>query len=314
MGLKEKLYGVYGNRGKEYTTEMKSIGCNSLWFYGFDEEAFESCAAAGLAACVEFKTFCDDFDRNPHLIPIGIDGKPIRYGENVQGICLSQREYIEQRFFELEQGLKIFTPQGVWLDYLSYAGWFESPSPDLQESCFCSSCVETFCSETGLDVQSPAEIISSYQRQWTDHKCKRIADLGQRFANTIKTVNSDCIVGVYMCPWQPHEFEGALRRIFAQDYKLFSEFTDVFTPLIYAGKSGRHPSWGKEFLKASNQFVPNYLPVQPILDMLDFPESLEEIVRTDTWGFQLFGGADIFDDVEKKKTFAKLISMIKASR
>ena len=59
-----------------------------------------------------------------------------------------------------------------------------------------------------------------------------------------------------MCPWTPAEFDGALRRIFAQDYDLLAPHVDVFTPLIYASKSGRTPGWARTFLEEAPGFVP----------------------------------------------------------
>jgi hypothetical protein len=81
------------------------------------------------------------------------------------------------------------------------------------------------------------------------------------------------VIGAYMCPWTPQEFDGALRRIFAQDYNLLAEFIDVFTPLIYAHKSGRPAQWGREFLEQSPVFIPSGAKTQLILDMLDFPKA-----------------------------------------
>ena len=79
-----------------------------------------------------------------------------------------------------------------------------------------------------------------------------------------------------MCPWTPAEFGGALARIFAQDYDLLAPSIDVFTPLIYAAKSGRTARWGRDFLAAAPAFVPADRKVQLILDALDFPDSLLE--------------------------------------
>src|SRR3712207_8334864 len=48
----------------------------------------------------------------------------------------------------------------------------------------------------------------------------------------------------YTTLFRSDEFDGALTRIFAQDYALLAPAIDVFTPLIYAAKSGRGPDWG----------------------------------------------------------------------
>ena len=96
----------------------------------------------------------------------------------------------------------------------------------------------------------------------------------QHYADLIHTHVPDCIVGAYMCPWTPDEFDGALTRIFAQDYALLAPAIDVFTPLIYGKKSGRSADWGREFLERARTFIPKESKVQLILDVLDFPGSL----------------------------------------
>jgi hypothetical protein len=307
------LRGTYGEGGIGHAREIKESGCNALWFHGFREEGFNACEKHDLGAGVEFRTFRGDYDAHPELIPIGVDGSPIRWGTHLQGVCLSQTDFIQQRFEELKEGMSAYRPMGVWLDYLTYGGWFESADPDLQESCFCPDCIENFCQSTGIDCDSPQEILQHHKQAWTDHKCRQVAGYGAEFASVIKKSDPECLVGAYMCPWTPEEYEGALSRIFAQDYSLFAGFTDIFTPLMYAEKSGRPHQWSRNFLEDSHRFVPKDKPVLPILDALDFPGSLEALVglKENTYGgFQIFSGGDLFEDEEKKNKFYSLMKKI----
>ena len=306
-------FGPYGSTAIKYAARFEEFGANAFWFHGFDTEAFEACEKNQIAACVEFKTFRADFNQHPELIPVGVDGKPIRYCELVQGVCLSQEAFLAETEQNLRDGLKAYQPAGIWLDYLTYAGWFETPEPDLQESCFCADCVADFCEATGMDADTPAEILSAYQSSWTQHKCERVAHFTAHYAEIIKTQDPDCVVGAYMCPWTPDEFEGALTRIFAQDYDLMASAIDVFTPLIYVKKSGRTSNWGREFLEASPEFIPDENHVQLILDALDFPESLLSTAQSSvpSWGLQLFSGAKVFEDSSKAKIFRKAVDEIR---
>jgi hypothetical protein len=280
----------------------------------FDAGAFETCARHGLAACVEFKTFRADFDRHPKLIPIGVNGKPIRYGKLVQGVCLSQKDFLEQIETELRAGVRTYQPAGIWLDYLTYAGWFEVPNPDLQESCFCTRCIATFCKQTGIDARTPAEILARHANAWTRHKCARIAHFARRYAEIIRAKLPGCVIGAYMCPWTPKEFDGALTRIFAQDYALLAPAIDVFTPLIYGTKSGRPIAWGRSFLQRAPAFVPQDRKVQLILDALDGPGSLAETAAAarPSWGLQIFDGARVFADARFARTFHAAVSRIRS--
>ncbi|MBW7457035.1 hypothetical protein K0U00_23650, partial [Paenibacillus sepulcri] len=237
------LFGPYGSG--QLPANIKDYGVNARWFHGFNEESFAACAEQKLEACVEFKTFRADFEEHPKLIPIGADGKPIRYGRLVQGICLSQKDYLAEIEEQLLAGMKQFKPGGIWLDYLTYAGWFETSQPDLQESCFCRDCIADFCDFADVDARTPKEILTGYPEEWTNYKCRKIAGLALHYSKLIKAVNPDCVVGAYMCPWTPDEFNGALTRIFAQHYDWLAYDFVVYTPIIYCSKSGRSPGWGR---------------------------------------------------------------------
>ncbi len=307
------LFGPYGSSALAVIDRLRGSGANALWFHGFNAQAFDACAQHGISACVEFKTFRADFDARPELVPIGVDGQPIRYERLVQGVCLSQREFLAETEEHLRTGLRDFEPVGIWLDYLTYAGWFETPEPDLQESCFCTACVAEFCEATGTDAESPQEILAHHATAWRRHKCQRVAAFARHYADLIHQQLPDCIIGAYMCPWTPEEFDGALSRIFAQDYQLLAPAIDVFTPLIYAQKSGRAPEWGARWLRRSPDFVPGDRKVQLILDILDYPASLEATVDAlpPTWGVQVFGGADLFRCPEWAATFADSVQRIR---
>jgi hypothetical protein len=309
------LFGPYGSASLRYANQLARFGVNALWFHGFDPAAFDICARHDILACVEFKTFRADFEQHPELIPIGVDGQPIRYGRLVQGVCLSQEAYLQETEQHLLDGVHDYWPTGIWLDYLTYAGWFETPDPDLQESCFCADCIAEFCEATGLDATTPSEILSRHQARWTQHKCERIASFAVHYARIIKSHLPNCVVGAYMCPWTPDEYDGALTRIFAQDYALLAPAIDVFTPLIYAQKSGRGADWGRQFLERAPGFVPADRPVQLILDVLDFPDSLQATAASSrpSWGVQMFGGVGVFADAERAETFGAAVDRIRGA-
>ncbi|MBX3010350.1 MAG: hypothetical protein KF832_02540 [Caldilineaceae bacterium] len=308
------LFGPYGSGSLPYIGDFAAYNVNALWFHGFDTAAFAACAQHGIAPCVEFKTFRANFAERPELVPIGVDGRPIRYGRHVQGVCLSQQAFLEETEANLVAGLRAFQPVGIWLDYLTYGGWFEVPEPDLQESCFCPACIATFCAATGLDATTPRQILTHHQAAWTQHKCERIAHYALHYANLIRQQLPTCIIGAYMCPWTPTEFDGALSRIFAQDYQRLAPAIDVFTPLIYGTKSGRPASWGPEWLTAAVDFVPADRPVQLIADALDFPASLAAIgtAQPPSWGLQIFGGAQVFANPAWARLFQEVIAEIRS--
>ena len=307
------LFGPYGSASVRHIARFAEYGANAFWFHGFDAAALEACQKHGIAACVEFKTFRADFAARPELVPTGADGRPIRCGSLVQGVCLSQTAFLQETEEHLLAGLRAYHPTGIWLDYLTYAGWFETPEPDLQDSCFCPACIAEFCQATGSDATTPQQILHSAAEQWARHKCERIAGFARRYAALIRAHLPQCIIGAYMCPWTPSEFAGALARIFAQDYALLAPAIDVFTPLIYAAKSGRGPAWGRELLENASGFVPPERKVQLILDAEDFPDSLLATAESKrpSWGIQLFDGASVFAEPTQARLFAQAVARIR---
>jgi len=324
------LFGPYGSSALEFISKFAQYGANAIWFHGFNPAAFEACQKTNIFACVEFPTFRANFNEHPELIPTGSDGQPMRYGRLVQGVCLSQKSFLEKIEANLLDGLQKFRPAGIWLDYLTYAGWFETPNPDLQEACFCPDCIAEFCEATGVDATTPAQILKTAGGLWQQHKCERVARYASHYAQRIRSVLPDCVIGAYMCPWLPDEFGGALKRIFAQDYALLAQSIDVFTPLIYCTKSGRDSAWGRRFLEAAPAFIPVNRPIQLILDVLEFPDSLLAVAESPahlplwapeagsgtrsgdvpSWGIQIYDGGRIFNNPDQAAVFAQAVAQI----
>ena len=303
-------FGPYG--GGDLPRNVKDYGVNAIFFHGFNEKMFNSCADLGIEAIVEFKTFRGNYVEHPELIPTGVDGKPIRYGQWLQGVCMSQSAFLAETEQALIKGLESFKPGGVWLDYLAYGGWSEIVDPDLQESCFCRDCIDDFCRTAGVEATTPAEILGKYQKQWTEHKCRKIAEYGRLYAGIIKDRLPGAVVGCYMIAYTPDEYDGALTKIFAQDYSMLEQSIDVFTPLIYCKQSGRGTDWGRKWLERSPEMVTKK-KVSLILDVADFPESLEETAEAKVvpWGVQLYAGTSMFQDKEKALTFKNLTDKIR---
>ncbi len=85
--------------------------------------------------------------------------------------------------------------------------------------------------------------------------------------------------------------------------------------MIYAHKSGRGPEWARTLLEASPGFVPPECKVQLILDVLDYPESLEATAASSvpSWGVQIFGSAEVFADPARARVFQEQVSQIRGT-
>ena len=104
-----------------------------------------------------------------------------------------------------------------------------TPSPDLQDSCFCRACIDDFLPKHGHRRCGP--------RSNTGGTCPRVGSSqvqpnrspgGGLMRGIIRDRLPQCVIGAYMCPWRPEEFDGALGRIFAQDYQFAGRFDRCF--------------------------------------------------------------------------------------
>ena len=174
------------------------------------------------------------------------------------------------------------------------------------------ACHTAFCEQTDIDAAKLADILARHGAAWTQHRCDRIARYAAHYAQMIRSALPGCVIGAYMCPWMPGEYDGPLRCIFAQDYALLGPAIDVFTPLIYGTKSGRSATWGRSFLEQAPAFVPADSAVQLILDALDGPESLLEVAASSrpSWGLQIFDSTRVFADPSFATIFQTAVARI----
>ncbi len=77
---------------------------------------------------------------------------------------------------------------------------------------------------------------------------------------------------------------------------------------VGVGQVGGGYSW-----KQAPRFVPAERKVQLILDVLDFPASLQAVADSPapSWGIQLFAGAPVFADAMQATIFADAVERIR---
>ena len=124
-------------------------------------------------------------------------------------------------------GLSIFFP-----DYLRYDGAFT----DL---CACERCQTKFREKYG---DKPKLITSE---QWYDFKADTIASFAQRYQDTVKSINSDCITGWFPLTGPKKLFS---RKRLGQDWNKLSSILDFSVPMIYPYLVGTYDDgwfWGK---------------------------------------------------------------------
>ncbi len=250
--------GVYGNPepfwGKGY--ELKDLGVNAIFVHSgsINEEMIRRAKSEGLQVYAEFATLNGKgyVTEHPDAWPVNEKGLPAEQASWFMGVCPTNSKFREYRLNQLQDLLKEYDLDGIWMDYIHWHAQFEEPEPILPETCFCEDCLSEFKHTMGIEIpegttKSRAEwILNNQDQSWRDWRCQVISGWVTDFRQAIDEVRPGILLGLYHCPWNDLEFNGARRRILGLDYDLLRDKVDVFSPMVYHGRMGRDPSWVKE--------------------------------------------------------------------
>ena len=163
---------------------------------------------------------------------------------------------------------------------------------------------------------------------WRNWRCKVIYDWTYEIKSIIKEVRPNALLGLYHCPWNDQEFNGARHRILGLDYNLLKETIDVFSPMVYHGRMGREPDWVQENIQwFSNQLnikKDTYPKVWPIVQAYNDPgiitnEEFEIVLKGglagESSGVMMFTTHAVADDEGKTEVMKKVYtSLMEKSR
>ncbi|MBN2665633.1 MAG: hypothetical protein JXR67_03925 [Bacteroidales bacterium] len=299
---KIEILGIYGSPNafwnKEINLSQLNVNAVFLNWKGINEKMMERAGEEGLKVFAEFPVLNGKGYVETHPEAWAID----RFGNRVEpaswfmGVCPTEPGFREFRMTELRELLRKFDLDGIWMDYVHWHAQFEEPEPILPETCFCDNCIRAFESATGIDVPDLAAreradwILQEHDSKWRDWRCSVIADWVSETRSIIREERPDALLGIYHCPWDDTEYDGARRRILGLDYDMLKDITDVFSPMVYHGRMGRSAEWvGENIEWFCNRLdiKPGEFPkVWPIVQAYDDPEviSAEEFGKVLRYG------------------------------
>lgn len=253
--------GIYGHPkplwDKGYT--LPELGINSVFVHSgsINAEMMERAKNEGLKVYAEFatlngKNYVED---HPEAWAINDKGERVEAASWFMGVCPTEPGFREYRFDQLHKLLNNFDVDGVWMDYVHWHAQFEEPEPILPETCFCEHCLSTFSAAKHVEIPegSTADkaqwIFQNKDKEWRDWRCDVIYDWSVQIRNIIEEEKPGTLLGLYHCPWDDEEFDGARRRILGLDYDLLRDVFDVFSPMVYHERMGRKPEWVEENIR-----------------------------------------------------------------
>ncbi len=237
--------------------------------------------AEGLKVFADFACFAGKAlaQKHPDLWPIGEDGKKLPVEEWYLGLCPTKKWYREQLLSSIERAVRELPLEGVWLDFIRYPTKWESPQPTLRQACFCPNCLKLFRERTGFNIPigDPARaaqiILSRHQREWVEFKIWVITSFIEEVRKALDKVRRGLVLGCFTVPWTDDDFDGAIKKILAQDFARMAEFVDVFSPMVYHRMVGKPVKWVGEYAQYLKGKVKPRLVV-PIVQAVDHPEKL----------------------------------------
>jgi len=319
-----EIRGIYGHPNplweKGYT--LPELGINAIFVHSgsIDKALMVRAKKEGVKVFAEFATLSGKsyVEDHPEAWAINEKGKKVEAASWFMGVCPTEPGFREFRFEQLHRLLNDYDIDGVWIDYVHWHAQFEEPVPILPETCFCSNCLSRFSKEMHVNLPdgSAAEkaqwILQNEEENWRDWRCNVIYEWSVQIRNIVKKQNPEALLGIYHCPWNDDEFDGARRRILGLDYNLLRDVFDVFSPMVYHARMGREPVWVENNikwfcnrLKINHDVSPKVWPIVQAynnpytISASEFETVLKGGLAEKSSGVMMFTTKAVADDTEK---------------
>ncbi|MEC9381321.1 MAG: hypothetical protein VX528_20310, partial [Candidatus Latescibacterota bacterium] len=224
-----------------------------------DAQTVERARSEGCRVFAEFATlngkYGDYVAHHPEAHPLDEAGRPVEPATWFLGACPTDPGFRAYRMQALRDLLReLPSLDGVWMDYLHWHAQFKDPYPIFEKTCFNNSCLTSFQEASGVTVpDGPIEERSEWifmhaARQWEDWRVSVLADWAREIHQIVKAHNPQALVGNYQVAWKDDDLASVRRRCLGLDFTELAPFVDVFSPMIYHGRSGKTPAYVKEYV------------------------------------------------------------------
>ncbi|HBE40088.1 MAG TPA: hypothetical protein DDW27_02585 [Bacteroidales bacterium] len=330
-----EIRGIYGSPNPFWNKglNLNELNVNAVFlnWKGINEKLIERAESEGAEVFAEFPLLNgrDYVEKHPEAWAIDNNGEKVKPASWFMGVCPTEPGFRQFRMMELRGLLRKFNIGGVWLDYVHWHAQFEEPEPVLPETCFCENCIRTFEASAGIDVpdadikKQALWILTNCDALWREWRCSVIADWVRDARMILKQEDPDALLGLYHCPWDDNDFDGARYRILGLDYNMLKEVTDVFSPMVYHGRMGRSPVWVKEniewFCNALGTVSGSFPEVWPIVQSYNdpyqiSPQEFEDVLSYGSGacstGIMMFTSNSVAGSDEKTETLKRVYSRL----
>jgi len=327
------IKGIYGNPNPFWDKELdlNQLGVNAIFIHSgsINQTILNKARSEGLKVYAEFATLNgkDYVNKHPEAWAVNENGEKVQAATWFMGVCPTEQGFRKYRYDQLRELLLEYDLDGVWLDYVHWHAQFEDPDPILPETCFCNHCLTAFSEKSGIKLpegtipEKAKWILNMHDELWRDWRCSVVYDWTVEMKSILKEIKPEALLGLYHCPWDDMEFDGARRRILGLDFDLLKESIDVFSPMVYHGRMEREPEWVHEYVDwicLRLDIKMNSFPkVWPIVQAYDDPgiissEEFETVLRSGlsgkSSGVMMFTSYAVAENEDKTKVMKKVYS------
>jgi len=302
---------VFDRLSEEKLAMILRLGANAV-FTGHENLRVESVKKfkdKKIKVYAEVGLFCgqDLLKKYPDARAISREGKLKKKVDWYMGTCPNHPRIRREKLEVIKRIVDKFPVDGVWLDFIRYPSHWETVKPELTEYCFCQTCLKKFKKEVGVDHEG---------QEWIRWKSEQITRFVAQSRAVIKARRKQVKLGLFAVPWQSQEFAGAIMRVIGQDFKLLSQYIDMFSPMTYQAMCGRSTDWIAKTVAYFNQITNK--PVLPlvqtenkprIIASEEFENSIKAALRPPSAGVIIFYLEDLLKNEERTKAVEKFFKI-----
>lgn len=286
--------------------QILELGINeiSLGWHNYNAELVNQLHNAAVNVSAEISLFVGKelWEKYPDARPIDRDGKAMEPIHWYHGVCPNHPDVREEKLSIIDNIIKEFDIDGLWLDFIRYpCHWEEVRTADITEYCFCKHCQEKYAAEIGGLMEG---------EKWKKWKCAQITNFVKEVCDRIEASGKPIELGLFAVPWMPTDFNGAIQHIIGQDFTSLSAFIDVFGAMAYHKITGNPVHWIHEILQSiAQQTGKSVLPLVQSIPLPDpvspeeFSTSLETGLQSPSEGVMVFHFEDMLEDAQKTNFF-----------
>ena len=303
------IKGVYGvpsisrQDPLSYVGEMEKAGVNAV-FVPPDRESVAWFKKRGFQVYVAVNAFGGKgaWKLFPDSRPVKADGSLLGSGPGEKGhggVCPTHEGWRKERLKYVAGLVRDLGGEGgidgLWLDFIRYPGFWETDSPEIPDTCYCSRCLRRFQADSHMDMPKGLEgkeaawwIKTHVPYEWMKWKKGQI----ESFVAEVKRILAEnpgkraLKLGVFLVPWTKGERENAVSYRLAQDPFALGEMVDVISPMVYHRMCGRTVQWVGYMVNYYRETVK--CRVWPIVQAVDCPAA--DFGEAVSWAWK--GGAE----------------------